>query len=66
MAVLQFLEILGDADLGLFGISTYISEVLRLLSLFMGFDGCANVFESRWLGLCEKLGVRFHWGRCGT
>ena len=51
MAVLHFLEILGDADLGLFGISTYISEVLRLLSLFMGFDRYMNVFESRLLGL---------------
>ena len=25
----------------------------------MGFDGCVNLFKSRLLGLCEKLGVGF-------
>ena len=43
-----------------------MSEVLWLFSLFVGFGRRVNVFESRYVGLCEKLGVRFHWGRCGT
>ena len=51
MAVLQFLEILGGADLGLFGILTYISETLWLFGLFWEFGRRMNVFESRLLGL---------------
>ena len=42
--------------MGLFGILDYMSEILRLFSLFMGFDWCMNVFESRFLGLCGKVG----------
>ena len=66
VAVLQFLEILEGADLEFFWILVHASENLRLFSLFVRFDRCVNVFESRLVGLCEKFCVRFHCGRCGT